>query len=479
MGLIILLPALACWIVMARGGLRQALLAVYLPCLLLLPQYYIYRLPHLPPLSFADAAIIPLGAGMLITEMRRWRFTWMDLWVFLSAASVGLSEALSTELANGQWIHLFSGGAITSETRTTNIANGELFFIDGLLTMVLPYMAGKLLIEHQQQVGLPMRRKFVARIVGLLAIVAFISVHDFVARVSTWQQVGVHFFPDQFVHWIPQVRWGFGRIAGPYGHAILAGMVFLMGLVYVVWLRSVDPAWGSRRLIAGLPINLRGLILAAIVGGLLMTQSRGPWIGVGLALVFALLTRYLSVGKAAVAFLILAGVFSIAAYYIGNAYTQKQSSQVSNEEQRNAIYRRELIGNYMPIVMQRKAFGWGVLTYPKIDGQDSIDNQYLLLAVTQGFFGLSLFLAVAAGTAARLLRLLAVPRLAEDRLLLFSHLALLIGLLTTLATVYMGEQVVMLFYLYAGWVQGMSPAPVDAPATNFPARPLRFRKVLV
>ena len=479
MGLIILLPALACWIVMSRGGLRQALLAVYLPSLLLLPQYYIYRLPHLPPLSFSDMAIIPLGGGILFTEMRRWRFSWMDLWVFLSAASVGLSEALSTELANGQWIHLFSGGAITSETLTTNIANGELFFIDGLLTMVLPYMAGKLLIENQQQGGVPMRRKFVARVVALLAIVAVISVHDFVARVSTWQQVGVHIFPDQFVHWIPQVRWGFGRIAGPYGHAILAGMVFLMGLVYVFWLRTVDPTWGARRLIAGLPINMRGLILIAVVAGLFMTQSRGPWIGVGLALVFALLMRYLSVGKAALAFLLIVSVFSVAAYYIGNAYTRKETSQVSNEEQRNAIYRRELIGNYMPIVAQRKAFGWGVLTYPRINGQDSIDNQYLLLAVTQGLFGLSLFLAVAAGTGARLLNFLAVPRLAEDRLLIFSHLAVLIGLLTTLATVYMGEQVVMLFYLYVGWVHGMSPAPVANPAAGFPASPLRFRRVLV
>src|SRR5208283_4196379 len=127
---------------------------------------------------------------------------------------------------------------------------------------------------------------------ALLAIVAVLSVYDFLTGTSGWQKVANHFFTSQFEPWAPQTRWGFGRIAGPYGHAILAGMVFLMGLVYCLWLRSADRNWGSRRLIGGLPMTVRGLILAAIAAGLLMTQSRGPWVGVGLALLFALLTRF-------------------------------------------------------------------------------------------------------------------------------------------------------------------------------------------
>jgi len=64
MELIILLPAVACWVALARGPIRRALLNVYLPAVLLLPQYYSIRFPHLPPLTFADAAVLPLGAAL-------------------------------------------------------------------------------------------------------------------------------------------------------------------------------------------------------------------------------------------------------------------------------------------------------------------------------------------------------------------------------------------------------------------------------
>jgi len=60
MDLIILIPAVACWVALARGTVRSAFLNVYIPVVLLLPQYFTLRFPHLPPLSFADAAILPL-----------------------------------------------------------------------------------------------------------------------------------------------------------------------------------------------------------------------------------------------------------------------------------------------------------------------------------------------------------------------------------------------------------------------------------
>ena len=200
----------------------------------------------------------------------------------------------------------------------------------------------------------------------------------------------------------------------------------------------------------------RGLVLAAIVAGLLMTQSRGPWIGVGLALVFALLMRVLSWGKAAMVFAVLVAVFSVVAYNYGSKYTEKEFSQASDEEQRDAIYRRDLLKNYTPLVMQHKAFGWGISAHPDVNGQKSIDNDYLMLAVTQGFTGLGLFLAIVAGTVVRLLRMASRPLRPEDRGLVFAHLAMLTGLLTTITTVYMGEQALILFFLMAGWVQGMN-----------------------
>jgi hypothetical protein len=475
MALIILLPALACLVVMAKGSLRSALINVYLPSVLLLPQYFELRFPHTPPLSFADAAIVPLGVALLATEMRRWRFDWMDLLVFLFAASAAVSEGLNTVLADGTWTRLFTSPA---ETLHADVNLGIFQFASGITTIVLPYMAGKLLIEQGEYKGQPVRKMFLKRMVTLLAVVAAISIFDFIGVRSVWQMVFRHFFPDQPLMWPIQIRWGFGRIQGPYAHAILAGMVFLMGLTYCIWLRNFSPRWGTRKIIKGLPLTVRGFILWAIVAGLLMTQSRGPWLGVALALLFVFLMQKFPVTKATAIFLVLIAVFSVAGYYYANKYTESGQGQSTKEEQASAIYRRDLIHNYKPVVMLRKAFGWGISNFPVMGGQPSIDNEYLLLAVTQGFTGLGLFLAILAGCGARLLLLATRPMAAEDRGLVFAHLAVLIGLMTTVATVYLGEQVMLLFFLIVGWVQGLNPSPVAVAGRTATARVFEFRRVL-
>jgi hypothetical protein len=480
MAAIILIPALACWAVLAWGSPRKALLYVYLPAVLLLPQYYVFRLPHLPPLTAADTAVLPLGIALALTGMRRWRLAWMDLWVLLFAVCAGLSEALSTELANGDWIRLFSPEFALSKRISTNLSMGGLVFAGDVLTIILPYVLGKLLIEQedgeQQRV---MRRKLVGLMAVLLAVVAVFSVYDFLTGKSAWQKVASYLSLSPFEHWPAQMRSGFGRIEGPYGHAILAGMIFLMGLIYCLWLCSADRTWGARRLISGLPVTFRGLVLTAIVAGLLMTQSRGPWLGAGLALVFALLTRFLPVSKAVAVFLCFTAIFIVFASYFANRYTEKSMREATTEEQRNAIYRRQLLSNYEPLVMQHKAFGWGISTFPVAGGQRSIDNQFLMLAVTEGFVGLGIFLAIAAGSAMKLLRMISQPIQQEDRMLAFAHMAFLIGLMTTLTSVYMGEQVVMMFFLFVGWVQAMRPALADAHAVDPLAPQPGFRRVLV
>ncbi len=478
MALTILIPALACWAVLAMGSPRKALLNVYLPALFLLPQYYQLRVQHLPPLNFAGAAVIPLGIALLMSDLRSWRWSWMDVAVFLLAVSEGLSEALSTELANGKWVNLFSTSSAGSVRLGINIANGGLMFVSGLLTIVLPYMIGKVMLEQVDTDGVPVRRKVIRRMVTLLAVVGAISVYDFVKGVSIWQKAFHFLVPYQTEIWTPQVRWGFGRIAGPFGHAILAGMIFLMGVIYCLWLRQVDPAWGRRRIVAGLPFTVRGCILTSVAGGLFMSQSRGPWVGVGLALIFVLFTRIFSAGKAALAFLAFVAIFGVGAYFVAEIYTNASLRTASTEAQRNAVYRRELLTSYTPIVEERPSFGWGITTYPTINGQQSIDNEYLLLMVTEGFFGLGIFLTILVGTGARLLQFMGRSLEPADRLLVFAHLSVLIGLVTAVTTVYMGEQVVALFFLFVGWVQGMQPARAGATAWRAVAAQPRFRRVL-
>jgi hypothetical protein len=274
------------------------------------------------------------------------------------------------------------------------------------------------------------------------------------------------------------MRWGFGRIAGPYAHAILAGMIFLMGLIYCLWLRKFAPNWGTRRIFNGLPLTLRGLVLWAIVAGLLMTQSRGPWIGVGLSLVLALLVWKLPLGKATLAFVLVVVVFSGTAYYYGKRYTDVDINHATSEAQRNAIYRRDLLWTYIPLIEQRKAFGWGITTLPSMHGHMSVDNEYLLVAATQGLTGLGLLLMILLGSAVRLYRLARRQLGMEDRALVFAHLTVLMGLMTALTTVYLGEQALLLLFLIVGWIHGMNPAGTAPAKGNAKVDALQFQRVL-
>jgi O-antigen ligase len=475
MDLIILLPAVACWVALARGPIRKALLDVYLPVVLLLPQYYFVRFPHLPPLTFADAAVLPLGAALWLRQMRRWRPDWMDLWVLLFALSAALSEALSAPLADGTWKKLWS---INNTPVVTFWANGGLTLFNCVCTMVLPYMLGKLLIERSGPDEQPARKRVVRRFVVLLAIVAGISVFDFLTGRSIWQMVFRHFFQGQEPGWGTQMRWGFGRISGPFAQAILAGMVFLMGLMYCLWLRTFVPQWGTRKVVSGLPLTVRDLVLLAIVAGLIMTQSRGPWIGVGLALVLALLVRTFSLGKAVITFIVVLVLFSGGAYYYGKRYTDVDINHAKTEEQRNAVYRRELLQTYMPIIEERKAFGWGITTLPELNGQRSIDNEYLLIAAQQGLVGLACFLMILFASGVRLFRLAAGRLVAEDRALVFAHLAILLGLMTSLTTVYLGEQALLLLFFIIGWIHGMRPESADTGLGKVDTPEFQFRSVL-
>ena len=72
-------------------------------------------------------------------------------------------------------------------------------------------------------------------------------------------------------------------------------------------------------------------------------------------------------------------------------------------------------------------FGWGFTDYPYPSGQKSIDNQFLWTVVAQGYVGFSLFVLIVAGAAVRLLHLASRPLAAEDKALVYAHMAVLDG----------------------------------------------------
>jgi hypothetical protein len=154
-------------------------------------------------------------------------------------------------------------------------------------------------------------------------------------------------------------------------------------------------------------------------------------------------------------------------------YTAGDLVKAKTLEQQNAIYRKQLLVSYSKILHDGGVLGWGIAYYPKAPDQDSIDNEYLLLAVTQGYLGLTLFILLCVGTFLTLIRMLPFATAPPDKWLLFTLLAIFSGLLLTLTTVFLGEQIYQVFFLLAGWAQALrTPAIVRLQAARKSPLPL-------
>jgi hypothetical protein len=445
MSAIILIPAFfSCWIV-ARRSASAAFFDVWLPCLMLLPLYFNFRPKHFPPVIFTDMAALPIAVVILALYVKEWKWRWMDSFLLVYVALVFIAEYKHTSMAIGG---LEVWGATT--------------------TCLFPYVAGRLFLEQPGA-----RAKFLQRFLILLCVVTLLSVWDFAAGTSIFQRFWKHFFPGEIIGWPIQTRWGFGRIAGPYAQSILAGMMFLVGLLLATGMRHFAPDWGRRKVIHSLPITTRALVMLLLVAGLLMTQSRGPVIGALIGLVVIQIARAYRLKRASA----VVGIILTVTLFCGYQYIQKYTSGDVNApitlEQQNAIYRRELLPAYSKIVHDGGMLGWGASNYPKATGQDSIDNQYLLLLVTQGYAGLAVFLLICTGTLWTLVSMLPVADAPQDRWLLFTLISVFVGLLLTLTTVYLGAQIYQVFFLLVGWVQALrSPEMVRLQAERRSHAPL-------
>jgi hypothetical protein len=161
-------------------------------------------------------------------------------------------------------------------------------------------------------------------------------------------------------------------------------------------------------------------------------------------------------------------------YIVLSRYTNINRSP-SGIDQQNAQYRRMLIINYTPVVKRGGMLGYG-LHFPKVDGQVSIDNEYLNIALTQGYLGLGIFALLILITGARLVRTIVASRDRTETSFALCLLAVYVTIVLSIATVYLGFQTFTLFFLITGWAQELQPARALAPASE-PAvayAPVRF-----
>lgn len=436
MTLIILIPGFACALALCFRSPAWVFRSVVLPSLLLLPLYYEWKVALLPPVDFADAALLPLGIAMGIRSMARWRFSILDLFLILFA----VSQAAGDRMLGQSTASIF-----------------ELF--DSLCKVVVPYMAGKLLIERDNA-----REATVKRIVTLIAAASPIGMYEFRGLDNPWRMLFGPFFKGEEIPWATQLRGGFGRISGPFAQAEVAGMMIVFGVLLALFLGK-NSRWGERfRSMPALRLRKSSAVALLLLLALSMTQSRGPELALVIAIPIAWIGRSRRVLRTAMLVLLVLVVGGGVAYESLASYAATKAP--TSEEQETAAYRAVLLEDYLPMAEHSGPWGLGP-HFQTIGKYESVDNEYLFVALTDGYIGLGSFLILSAGTVYNLTMAAAYNPQRLDRTFAFTLLGFFIGTLVCIATVYLGFQPLIFFFLTVGWAQAIRVRPQRQPYTAF------------
>lgn len=422
---VIYLALLACVVALTKMSPGRVLLAVYLPTLLLIPDTFHAATPGLPDPSANVAAMIPLLVATLMAYGKYWKFSVTDFLVIALGGIMAYSEYTNAGYSEAQ-----------------NLMSGVLFQIIG------PYLVARLAIDRE---GLHVETA--KRMVFILFVIALIGLYEFKFGWNPFLVLGERIFHGQGLGWVTTFRHGFARVAGPYAHCILAGMMMIMAYRLSRWLE-----WGNHweprfRMFPNLPWSKGRIITAGLLAGSLMTIARGPWLGGLLGAVFVNAGRHPKRKNAFIIGSVLLILLSIPGYIAFMSYLDLKPGMEMTMSQETALYRKFLFERYFDIALDHAWLGWGRNTWPKVPGMTSVDNYYLLLSLMHGVLATLLLVSLMGWMCVRLFRKgMAEPL--EANSLAFTFLGIIVAFFVSLVTVYLGEGVVPAFFLLLGWAEG-------------------------
>ncbi len=428
-----------------KGGPERAVLNVYIPLMMLWPYGTGWRFKGVE-LDIMDMVATVIAGSLVLKYARHWRYTLVDLLVAFFCFSV----LLSNWNADGQSAGLALGTATA-------------------IGVFPAYIIGRVAVERP---GL--RVAIVKRFAFLAFVISLLSLYEYRMAQNYFRIWSDRIFHNQS-HLGMQLRWGYARIAGPYGNAILADCVLFCALLFAIWLGN-EQMWGSKfSRLNFLPGRKSVYIILGLALGVWMTQSRGPWLGGAFGILLVLAARAKNQKRAFRNVVIASALLMAVSYSVLNNYTSINHA-ASDQDQENAQYRRYLIVNYTPVVERGGVFGYG-LNFPHVDGQGSIDNEYLNVALRDGYLGLALFTLLILATGYRLVRTAMRSRDRSETSFALCLLAAFVTITLSITTVYLGFQTYTLFFLIIGWSQELRPtkalAAVPERAAVY-ASPVRF-----
>jgi hypothetical protein len=452
MNQLILAPGLICLLFVLYGRVDTAFLSVYLPTLFLLPQTYTIRLPHLPELSISEICVIPLGVVALFRLVQKGSFVLMDFLVASFLISLTISEVLYEKVTK----------------------DGIELAAVSFISMFLTYAIGRTLIEPENRIVVVRRIVLFVLLLGVPGFFEWRMGRNLYAPLGDF--FGVAMSP------VIQLRGGRGRMAAAFIDSEIAGTAIAMAAALNAWLAFL---WrkGMWQNAGGLFTFLEKYYIAEIllVVYVYLTQSRGPELALIAGYLILQIPRFKNMKVATAVLAVLLALGAEGAYqYYSQLTDVPDASAIQDEQQGSALYRRQMIELFKPIVERGGWLGWSYMSFPHTrglgenNGVQSIDNQFLYVELGQGRLGFILFiLIVVESIRTPLMRSLRFQRL-EDRAFAVCILAALVMLWIALTTVFMGAQLPQVGFLLIGWGQSIVPGSTLPVASEEPATHSEF-----
>jgi len=454
------LPAIIAFRLAMSTSPNNAFFRVYIPVLLCLPDYYRVITPGLPDPTFGQGtALAILIVAIMRGGFKGYRFSHMDVVVFVYAACV-----------------------FNSELQASGYSDAQNLMFAMLFSVITPYFMAKSFIEPAG-----MRFEFAKLVVTCLAIISIVNLYETRFGMNVWQLLLGRFFPGQGEGWVVTFRFGMARTAGPYGHALSAGIIMMVGFRLQRWLHF-SGAWPDKvKKLQWLPVKFPVFLSLVLTGGFFITFAKGSWLA-GIIASFVVAAGRMKNRLAA--FLVVLGLLvgiGIPAFSSFIDYASVGRANAKDDNQETACYRYELIQLYVDIALQKELSGWGLTKWPQVAGAPSIDNHYLLLFLMHGKLAFYCFIYVLFGTMLRLLvyGLRIPPPPSNGGSLAFTLASIYLGYIIAIATVYMGGQTVPMLFMLTGWAEsflkmnGRDYSPLGDVAPPGPPPPLfNFRRVV-
>lgn len=439
-------------------SLQQAFLIVYIPSLILFPDYYRAITPGLPDPTLNQSASVALFLLFVARGLPGYRFSLTDLLVFVYAFSVSYSEYQASGYSDAQNLMFFQ-----------------------LTSVLFPYLLAKSLIEPNG-----MRIEFARTIVVCGCVVMVFNLWENKFAMNLWRRLFDPFFPGQAEGWVTTFRFGLARAAGPYGHALLAGIIMIVVYRLQRWLHWSN-AWPLRwPKFPGLPLSPSWIMTLASGLALFSTLAKGSWLAAFVAAGIPIIGRS---KQRALAMTILVSLLAFVGIPAVVAFLQWASvgrMNATSDNQETAAYRYELVVEYLGIANEQMWFGWGLTKWPKVVGMPSIDNFFLLLYLMHGIIAFGVFVSLLVSMVGRLTfyGMRQPPSEPPGSCLAFTLASIFLAYLIAIATVYLGLQTVPLLFMLAGWAESYMMLKIPdgtggAISTDTRTQaPFRFRRVV-